>query len=266
MKFNILDFNLNFYLGEKLSGFKNEDIIKKQEADLDKPEMQQLIDSMDSKIQSINCFFTFFVINEHKLIVDKLYHNETFRMAYSGYCDDETKKILFPGYQNKEFYEFCKFVTEHNLWADETDIKNRIIQSRGFISRNFVRFSRKAVHFISRGKYCKPYDKSVFKPIRGYRNIIEELNKAGRQDLIDVCIHNSKSQLKESIFPMVLRTIADIGPEHLMNIGAENSIKIAMDIYYKDRYRFGFTKRLVRVYIPKMVGVALVFSRLFKGK
>lgn len=267
MKFNLLDFNVKFYIGDKLSRFTDKDIEAQMDTDLDTQEMKDMVETFDPKVHSINCFFTFFVINEHKLIADKLYHNATFRMAFSGYCDDTTGKLLFAGYQNKEFYEFCLFLTEHDLWPDKTDVKNRLIQSRGFISRNLINLARMGVRKISKGRFCKPYDSSVYtKPVRGYRLIIDELHKAGRQDLIDICLLNSKSSLKESIYPMVLRTIADIGPENIMNLGAEQAITEALRIYYKERFRMSFLKKLIKVYIPKIIEIIFVFTRLFKTK
>lgn len=267
MKFNLLDFNLKFYIGDKLSSYTNDDITEQMINDLDTQEMIAMVETFDPKVHSINCFFTFFVINEHKLIADKLFYNETFRMAYSGYLDKQNEKIQFAGYQNKEFYEFCLFLTEHNLWPDKSDVKNRLIQSRGFITRNLINFVRMGVCKISKGRFCKPYESSVWtKPVRGYRLIINELHKAGRQDLIDVCLLNSKSSLKESIYPMVLRTIADIGPDKIMNLGAEKSIGEAIQIYYKERFRMSFIKKLIRVYIPKTIDFVFVFTRLFKTK
>lgn len=267
MKFNLLDFNAKFYIADKLGTYNNEAITQQMDKDLDTQAMKDMVETFDPKVHSINCFFTFFIINEHKLIIDKLCHSHAFKMAFSGYCNDTTGKLQFAGYQNKEFYEFCLFLTEHNLWPDKTDVKNRLIQSRGFISRNLINFVRMGVRKISKGRFCKPYDSSVYtKPVRGYRLIINELHKAGRQDLIDVCLLNSKSSLKESIYPMVLRTIADIGPEKIMNLGAEQAITEAMRIYYKERFRIGFFKKLIKVYIPKTIEVVLVFTRLFKTK
>jgi hypothetical protein len=267
MKFNLLDFNLKFYIGDKLSKFSNDDIIEQMDKDLDTQEMKDMVEAFDPKVHSINCFFTFFLINEHKNIIDKLYYNETFRMAFSGYCDDTTGNLQFAGYQNKEFYEFCLFLTEHDLWPDKTDVKNRLIQNRGFITRHFVNFVRMGVYKMSKGRFCKAYDSSAYtKPVRGYRLIIDELHKAGRQDLIDVCLNNSKSSLKESIYPLVLRTIADIGPEKIMNLGAEQAITEAIRIYYKERFRMGFIKKLIKVYIPKIIEFVFVFTRLFKTK
>lgn len=267
MKFNLQDFNLYFLIGDKFSKFTNDDIIRQMEMDLDKEEMFDMVMTLDPKVHSINSFFTFFLINEHSKFIDKLNGNEAFRMAFAGYCDDAGENLLFAGYQKKDFYEFCEFVTEHDLWPDKTDVRNRRIQSRGFISRNVVNYARKGVCKISKGRFCKPYDSSILsKPVRGFRLIVDELHKAGRQDLIDVCLLNSKSTLKESIYPMVLRTIADCDPQRLMNMGGDKAVKEAIKIYYRDKFKLTFIQKLIRIYIPKLIGVIFVFTKLFKPK
>ncbi|HEQ2037070.1 TPA: hypothetical protein VEP96_004813 [Pseudomonas aeruginosa] len=225
--------------------------------------------SLDPRIHSMNSFFTFFLVHDHSLdklrnigFSDLLWIDENSRLIYAGSLKEEERS--FCGVQSKEFYSLCEFITEHNLWPDRSDLRKKHSRTiKGKVARPFKNSLRTLLRKATFGWLCKAsYDDLIKGEVRGYKTILNALKTHHRQDLIDLCEKYSAS----STFPLVLRSVAEVGPEKIMSLTADESILYAMEKFYSHKYKMNIFVKTKKVYIPKAVEVINVFSNILVKK
>lgn len=236
---------------------------------LDQEYYMDLTCNLDPRIHSINAFFTFFLIHDHSIdnirgtgYSDLLWSSIDARTLYAGSLTES--KRSFCGVQSKEFYPLSEFITINDLWPDKTDIRikdKKTLRSR--LSKPFIILGRKVINKLTRGwLFATPYKEILSRRRRGYATLMDELVKQDRQDLIALCEKYSA----KSIFPLILRSVADCDPHRLMNMSADESIRYAMQIFYKHKYRMNIFEKFKNVYIPRVYEFAVIMSALHAKK
>lgn len=265
---NIIKQEMNFEKYFKISFRKKrlEDLIV---SSLDNEEVFNMTISLDPKVHSINAFLTFFFIHDHHS--DKksntgfsklLWTDENSRILYAGSQKDG--QLIHCGFQSKEFYPLSEFITQHDLWPNIEDIQlKRAATIKGRCFSPFKKLLRMMVRILSAGRFFKPAGNvSNGKQPRGYSSILEALKTHGRHDLIDLCEKHSRSVVGDSLFPMVLRSVAENNPQRLMEVGADNAIILAMETFYSGRYK----RNVLQRYIPKLKEFGLTLAGLLVRK
>jgi hypothetical protein len=249
--------------------FKKADIKKIIVDMLDVDEYMNQTLSLDPRIHSMNAFFTFFFIHDHCIdnsrnlgFSDLLWNDEDTRVLYAGFITESTRS--FCGLQSKEFYPLCEFITNHNLWPDHSDIRVRKSKTlKGKIAKPFIKALRTGVKFITKGKLCsRPYDELLNKEVRGYKLIMNKIIGHQRIDLIDLC---EKYNAKQT-FPNVLRSVAECTPEKIMSVAADESLLLAMEKFYSNKYKKNILERIRDSYIPRTIEFANIMAGLMFKK
>lgn len=209
-------------------------------------QIKELTKSFDPAVHSINAFFTLFFVHDHCYDKRKhlgfceiLWRSEDARVVYAGTSETgDGREMLHCGFQSKEFYPLSLFMTEHDLWPDHSDIRlQKDKKLKGRLSRPLRKVLRKAIALLSKGRFCStPYvDKG--KPVRGYKHLLEILEKHDRQDLIELCKKYSAGRFGEIAFPLALRSVAQYRPKRLMELSADDSLRLGMEAFYRGKYR-----------------------------
>lgn len=234
-------------------------------------QIRELTQTFDPSIHSINAFFTLFFVHDHCFDRSKelgfceiLWRSEDARVIYAGTSEvGDDREMLHCGFQSKEFYPLSVFMTEHDLWPDHSDIRlQKDKKIKGRLTRPIRKLIRKVIFVCSIGRFCStPYvDKG--KPVRGYKHLLETLEKHDRQDLIELCKKYATGRFGEVIFPLALRSVADYRPKRLMSLSADDSLRLGIEAFYKGKYK----RSIKELTSPVIKDIADTLVSIFKTK